>query len=135
MKRLLFAVPVLAAILGTGLAAPKPAAADDEQRTLIRLAPQTMINGVTPKGKAVYRVRPSRNRTKFKVQIEKIAAPNGSTFGVVVDGAPVGTITIALGTGELELSSNDGDVVPAIVSGSVVQVFDANNVLILSGAF
>ena len=135
MRRLMWIVPAMAAIIGVGAVAPSPATAgDDEQRTIIRLTGPA-IGGILPKGKAVFRVRPSRNRTKFKVQVEQVNLPNGTMLNVEVDDTSYGSIALALQRGELELSSNDGEVVPPIAAGSHVAVRLQDGTLILSGNF
>jgi hypothetical protein len=91
------------------------------------------INGVVPKGKAEFRKR--KKQTKFKVEVERVNLPDGTPLTVNVNGNPVGTLTLNLRTGELELNSNDGDTVPQIRQGDRVTVTDSNGAVLLSGQF
>ncbi len=91
------------------------------------------INGVTPKGEAEFRVR--GQQTKFKVEVEHVNLPDGTVLTVKVNDNPVGTLTLNLGTGELQLNSNDGDTVPAIQTGDQVTVTDSSGTVLLSGQF
>ncbi|MCS6863323.1 MAG: hypothetical protein NZT92_23700 [Abditibacteriales bacterium] len=91
------------------------------------------IGGVTPKGKAEFRAR--GRQTKFKVEVERFNLPNGTVLTVRVNGTPVGTLTLNMRTGELELNSNDGDTVPAIRRRDQVTVTDARGAVLLSGHF
>jgi len=91
------------------------------------------INGLTPKGKAEFRVR--GQQTKFKVEVERVNLPDGTALTVKVNDNAVGALTLNLGTGELELNSNDGDTVPQIRQGDRVTVTDSNGAVLLSGQF
>lgn len=91
------------------------------------------INGVTPKGKAEFRVR--GQQTKFKVEVERVSLPDGTVLTVKVNDNTVGTLTLNLRTGELELNSNDGDTVPAVQTGDRVTVTDSSGTVLLSGQF
>lgn len=91
------------------------------------------INGVTPKGEAEFRVR--GQQTKFKVEVEHVSLPDGTVLTVKVNDNTVGTLTLNLGTGELELNSNDGDTVPAVQTGDQVTVTDSSGTVLLSGQF
>lgn len=92
------------------------------------------ISGLTPSGRADYRAA-SQGRADFSVQVEDVNLPAGATLDVTVDGAPAGTITVSAAPargGELDLNTQDGDVVPAVKAGSVVVVSNAG-AAILSG--
>ena len=70
---------------------------------------------------------------RFNVEVEDVF-PN-STFTVEISGEPIGTITTnSFGTAELELNINDGQVVPRILRGDLVQIFQGTE-LVLSGSF
>jgi plastocyanin len=67
------------------------------------------------------------------VEIEDVT-PN-STFTIEVSGNTLGTITTnSFGTSELELNTNDGQVVPRVLRGDLVQIFQGPQ-LVLSGSF
>jgi hypothetical protein len=73
------------------------------------------------------------------VEVENVNLKAGTVLDVSVQhGAvttPVGHITLsALGAGELELNSQDGDTVPAVQSGDMVVVRNAGTP-ILAGTF
>jgi hypothetical protein len=108
-----------------------------ETRLRTRLAGGA-INLKTPEGNADFR-SDSNGRTRLQVEVENVNLPNGTVLDVSVlhNGAPanVGHITLsASGFGELELNSQDGNAVPAVVSGDVVIVSNAGTA-ILSGTF
>jgi hypothetical protein len=67
------------------------------------------------------------------VEVEDVS-PN-SAFTVEISGEPIGTIrTSSFGIGELELNTNDGQVVLKILKGDLVQIFQGTE-LVLSGGF
>jgi hypothetical protein len=108
-----------------------------ETRLRTRLA-GAAIQGKTPEGNADFR-SDRRGRMHLNVEVEEVNLPAGTVLRVSVShaGVPtaVGTITLsALGFGELELNSEDGDTVPAIVAGDMVVVSDGA-VAILAGVF
>lgn len=92
------------------------------------------IAGKTPHGHAESRSQTGRNRSEFKVEVEDVNLADGTSLEVDVNGAKVGTLTLKLGEGELELDSQDHDIVPAVKKGDVVTVVGAAGAL-LSGAF
>ena len=93
------------------------------------------VNGVTPKGEAEFEIE-GANR-EFKVRIENVNLPAGAALDVLVDGAKVGTITVApsLQRSELKLKTEDGQTVPVINSRTRVVVADASGVTIVAGSF
>ena len=92
------------------------------------------IAGKTPHGHAEFRSQTGRNRSQFNVEVENVNLADGTSLEVDVNGAKVGTLTLKLGEGELELNSQDGEVVPAVQKGDVVTVVSTVGA-ILSGAF
>jgi plastocyanin len=103
-------------------------ATSSEIRMLADLNP---TNGGIADGKADYRERGSSMR--LNVEVEDVS-PN-STFTVEISGNTLGTIrTNSFGIAELELTTNDGQVVPKILRGDLVQIFQGTE-LVLSGGF
>ena len=87
----------------------------------------SMVSGVAS-GKAEYRER--GNRKRLNVQAEDLAGATVSPQNVYVNGVSVGTMTLTacpapasqLLCGEMELNSQDGQVVPQVRSGDTVSV-------------
>ena len=103
-------------------------ATGSEIRMLADLNP---TNGGIADGRADYRERGLSMR--LNVEVEDLT-PN-ITLAVEISGEPLGTIrTNSFGIGELELNTNDGQVVPKIVGGDLVQIFQGTQ-LVLSGSF
>lgn len=88
-------------------------------------------------GKADYRANGASSR--LNIQVEDAAA-DGS-YGVAIwrpgNAAAVfqGTIAVAAGLGQTQLTTNDGQTVPVIQAGDVVQVYSPDGNLVLSGHF
>ena len=102
-----------------------------EIRILADLNPPPSGAGIAADGRADYRERGSSMR--LNVEIED-ATPN-STFTIEVSGEPISTITTnSFGIAELELNTNDGQVVPKVLGGDLVQIFQGSE-LVLSGIF
>lgn len=91
------------------------------------------IAGVTPHGVAKYRERGAKR--KFATEVQDVNLPDGTVLHVRVNSTEVGTLTLSLQRGQLELRTRDGDTVPVIVKGDVVTVVDAGNITIVSGTF
>ena len=82
------------------------------------------IAGLVPSGKADFRAIESQGRTRLNVEVEDVNLV-GSKVDVFVDGEKIGSITISAAPirgGELELNSQDGQLVPAVKSGAIVVV-------------
>lgn len=82
------------------------------------------IAGLVPSGKADFRAIESQGRTRLNVEVEDVNLV-GSKVDVFVDGEKIGSITISAAPirgGELELNSQDGQLVPAVKSGALVVV-------------
>jgi hypothetical protein len=96
------------------------------------------IQGVTPSGSGDF--RSETGRTRLQVEVEHVNLPAGTVLTVSVQSganAPVQIGTIKLsstGFGELDLESDKGAVVPAILNGDVLSVANAGTT-ILAGAF
>jgi hypothetical protein len=60
----------------------------------------------------------------LNVEVEDVNVATGSLLDVYLNGNKIGTIQVAALTlgGELELNSQDGDVVPAVAKGDVIVV-------------
>ena len=93
------------------------------------------IAGLVPSGKADFRAIESQGRTRLNVEVEDVNLAAGTKVDVFVDGEKAGSITISAAPirgGELELNSQDGQVVPAVKSGALVVVRNGTTA-ILSG--
>ncbi|MGH9954955.1 MAG: hypothetical protein ACRD39_04760, partial [Nitrososphaeraceae archaeon] len=87
--------------------------------------------GAAADGRADYRERDGAMR--LNVEVEDVT-PN-TTFTIEVSGNTLGTITTnSFGIAELELNTNDGQVVPKVLRGDLVQIFQGTQ-LVLSGSF
>ena len=81
--------------------------------------------------------RQQGSRELFKVQVEADVA-DGTAFNAFADGHFAGTLITSLGVAELQLESEAGTLpneLRPVCNLSVVEVTDANGVLILSGNF
>ncbi len=91
-------------------------------------------------GQADYRER--GNRRRLNVQAEDLPNTTPSALGVFVNASSqVGTIALAacplaptLLCGEMELNTNDGQVVPVLKRGDVISIGTAANQAVLAGA-
>jgi hypothetical protein len=106
---------------------------NNETRLRTRLA-GAAIQGQNPEGNADFRVV-AKKRSRLNVEVEHVNLPAGTVLTVSVAGNVVGHITLsALGFGELELNSQDGDTVPAVNPGDMVVVSNGATA-ILTGVF
>jgi hypothetical protein len=115
---------------------PASATKNDVTQLRTRLA-GAAINGEVPSGDADFRVEPARNRSRFTVEVEDVHLPVGTTLIVDVQHSGVSTtvgsiILNADGSGELRLNSQNGDTVPALVTGDVV-IVTHGGIAILAG--
>ena len=96
------------------------------------------IGTVTPSGEAEFKANPARLTSSLDVEVEHVNLPVGTVLTVVVthSGTPVaaGTIKLKAGENELELESQEGDKVPAVVAGDTISVMNGA-ATILTGAF
>ena len=101
----------------------------------ITLTPGTAF--ANAKGKAKYKNRGGEQ--EFQVEAENIISLQGQMVAVCVNGSRVGGATVnSFGEAELNLNSDLGQSVPAIVSGSQVSVRTGNTcsgAVIVSGTF
>jgi hypothetical protein len=109
---------------------PSPGA---EVRVEARLA-GAAIGGLTPTGRAKFRSRDGGR--ELEVEVERVNLPAGTVLSALVDGARVGSITLAPTLeGEFEIETEHGAAVPDVTSASTVVVTNAEGQTILSGAF
>jgi hypothetical protein len=97
------------------------------------------ITGKKPEGNADF--RNDGTRTRLNVEVENVNLPDGTVLTVQVTlpggvATTVGTINLLAANleNELEIDSQNGGVVPAIVSGTMVTVLNGATV-ILAGVF
>ena len=141
MNRRMFCATLSALVLTT-MSLAVPASAKDghdndtttatRSRTALTGAP---LSGQTPNGHADFRSESGKNRSRLNVEVEDVNLPAGTKLDVVVDHAgtrtKVGQITLdAFHAGELELNSEDGDLVPAVQKGDIVIVMNANSAIL-----
>lgn len=129
----------LAGLAGIGAGAliltPQPMSAFQRQETRIqtRLA-GGRLNGFTPSGSARFRARGSASN--FSVEVEDLNLPDGTVLTVTLQNAngssAAGTIRLALRGGEIDVNTNDGQVVPQAKAGDMVVVSGPSGTL-LSG--
>ena len=141
MKRLsrfqgVLAITVLA-LAGATFARADHGDNNSETRLRTRLA-GAAIQGKTPEGNAEFR-SDSKGRMRFKVEVENVNLPASTMLDVSVQHngikQTVGQIKLsAVGEGELELESQDGDTVPSVQTGDMVTVSNAG-MSILAGVF
>ena len=106
-------------------------------RRKITLSPSSAGDQIDASGTAKVRARGTADQ-RFGVSIDARVA-DGTTFAVFANGQLAGTITIALGAGELDLNNHNGNVLPAgtdpVCSIKSVEVKDGSGTVILSGSF
>src|SRR5690348_10021610 len=81
-----------------------------ETRLRAQLAGAAIANMV-PKGRAEFR---SRATSQLTVQVEGVNLADGTTLHVLINNGEVGTITLTLRRGEMQLNTGDGAVLPPI---------------------
>src|SRR5919106_1600259 len=124
-------VMTVLSLLILGIIVQNASATTSEIRILADLNPPPSTAGIAADGRADYRERGSSMR--LNVEIED-ATPN-STFTIEVSGEPISTITTnSFGIAELKLNTNDGQIVPKVLRGELVQIFQGSE-LVLSGSF
>ena len=120
-------------VLALGVAMAAPAWADCQNKIALNVTPA----GATIDASGTAEVRGEGAKQRFKVSMDARVA-DGTTFEVFANGQLAGTITIALGAGELDLNNNNGAVLPTgddpVCSVSTVDVLAAG-AAILQGTF
>ena len=107
-------------------------------RLRTNLTAGSATSGRRPQGTADFRFQ--NGRTRLEVDVQDVNQPAGTVLTVTVIHAGVSTIagTITAGKGgsdnDLELDSQNGDMVPAVVSGDMITVSHGTAV-ILAGVF
>lgn len=131
-----FTILVIVAMssLTFGIIVQNASATTSEIRMLADLNPPPGGGGTaaaTADGRADYREEGSSMR--LNVEIEDVT-PN-TAFTIEISGNTLGAITTnSFGIAELELNTNDGHVVPKVLRGDLVQIFQGSE-LVLSGNF
>ena len=89
-----------------------------------------------PEGNAEF--RNDNGRMRFQVEVENVNLPDGTVLTVTVVDAgvttTVGMITLRGGEAELELDSQNGDMVPTVMTGDMIAVSNAG-AAVLAGVF
>lgn len=128
------ALALLAGAPVTGVVGVAQAQSRNEVRIQTRLVGGA-INGVTPSGSTRFRSR--GNASNFSVEVEDLNLANGTvlTVSLMRGGVsiPAGTMTLTARLAEIDVNTNDGDVVPQAKSGDVVVVADSTGRALLSG--
>lgn len=111
-----------------------PVEASDEPAVSTLTANLRAPNGaIDPHGEAEYSVSASGNR-ELEVEVEDVNVANGTTFTVFVNNISVGQLSISLQRGKLKLRTEDGQNIPNIANGSIVEVRNGTTVIV-SGTF
>lgn len=101
-----------------------------------RIALDVTAAGVAIDASGTAEAREAGAQDRFTVGMDARVA-DGTTFAVLVNGNLVGTITIALGAGELALDNKNGNVLPAgfapFCSVGLVEVQDGTGTVVLQG--
>jgi plastocyanin len=135
-ENLSFTILVMAAmsLLTFGIAPQNTSATTSEIRMLADLNPPPSgvgMGAAAADGRADYRER--GNSMRLNVEVEDVS-PN-TTFTVEISENTLGTITTnSFGTAELELNTNDGQAVPKVLRGDLVEILQGPQ-LVLSGSF
>lgn len=120
------ATGALLVLLGMHLSA---FAGDNETRLESRLA-ATAEREALASGKAKFEMRPDRIRLSVEVQDVAVA----EQVEVFIDGDSIGIVAIVAGGADINLDIRDGDSVPVLGAGALVEVRDTSDgALILSG--
>lgn len=120
-------------VLALGVAMAAPAWADCQNKIDLSITPA----GAAIDASGTAEVRGEGAKQRFRVAIDARVA-DGTTFEVFANGQLAGTITIALGVGELDLNNNNDAVLPIgvdpVCSIATVDVLSAGTA-ILEGTF
>jgi len=122
------------AAIGVGLLMTASAWADCRRK--ISLIPSSV--GIATDSSGAAEVRAQGSQQRFKLSMDARVA-DGTLYVVRANGMAVGTITVTLGDGELDLNNNNGKVLPAglnpVCSVGQLSVTDAAGNSVLSGSF
>lgn len=88
------------------------------------------INKIGSSGSAHYATSATRQVFGIKVKLNLI---DGTQLTVDLNGVPFATLTLAAGAASLTLDTNNGDVIPVMTAGDVIDVTLANGNTALSG--
>jgi hypothetical protein len=129
LSLIMFAMTAMSLLI-FGISIQNASATGSEIRMLADLNPPTNVGGLAD-GRADY--RETGNSVRLNVEVEDMS-PN-TTFTIEVSGNALGTITTnSFGIAELELNTNDGQIVPRVLRGDVVGIFQGTE-LAMSGSF
>lgn len=124
----------LAAFVGA-FSAVTAMASDDDVR--LRAELKATDEGDDAEGDAEWRKQEDGkyDRIRFRVDVQDVERDGTGTVAVRRDGDVVfqGEIKIDDGQGRLELDTDDGDKVPNLQEGDVVEVADRKDVVVLTG--
>jgi hypothetical protein len=75
------------------------------------------------------------NQRLFRLGVQNVNLPSGTVLDVVVGGVRLGSMSLVNGAGRLDLDTKNGDQVPLLLFGSLVEVNTGSGVPIASGRF
>ncbi|HEY6047244.1 MAG TPA: Calx-beta domain-containing protein, partial [Pyrinomonadaceae bacterium] len=128
------ALAILSLCVAVTLVTVAASAANDDIIAIANLT-GAAINGQVPHGEARRVIQPDGNR-KLEVEVEDVNLPAGTVFDVFVNGGRIGSLTLnSLKQGEIQLETERGQTVPAVASGTTVEVRTQAGALLVSGAF
>jgi hypothetical protein len=140
MKQRLFgAAAALVVVAAVGVAGIAVFRANASGGTDVKVEVRLTNTGVDPlaSGKAKGEQRP--DRVRFGVEVEDVSTNGGHEVRVTRNGTPVAdseglAVSVdALGFGDLNLDSRDGNTVPVVAAGDLVEVLNPSGQVILSG--
>lgn len=120
---------------GSNPASAKSGAASTQIKLETRLAGAAAAGN----GEAEFRSNAAKGRSSLEVEVEHVTLPAATVLNVVLlqgtVSTTIGTITLnAKGSGELELNSQDGALVPAVQKGDSLSIVNGTTA-ILMGVF
>jgi hypothetical protein len=138
LRTITFAAVSAASLTGLTLLNPAPAQAASGRAQDLRIQTRLTggpIVGVTPSGSARFRSRGTSSN--FSVEVEDVNLADGTKLTVTLlrgtTTIPAGSLTVALRFGEIDVNTNDGDLVPQAKVGDIVIVSDAGGTALLTG--
>ncbi|HEV7683409.1 MAG TPA: DUF4214 domain-containing protein, partial [Pyrinomonadaceae bacterium] len=127
------AVALMACVFAVSLAVSADGGSDVVSKIEANLA-GAAINGLIPRGEAEAKTFVGGNR-KFEVHVTNVNLPDNTVLTIFVDGAQAGTLRLIGLTGEFEVETADGQIVPQINSRTRVVVSSAAGNTIVAGSF